>query len=347
MGSEQVLTVGAGVAGLSLARQIQGRGGLVTLLDKGRGVGGRCATRRVDDQPVDHGVPFLHGQTEAFVRAIEALDRPTMVHDWPMHLRGPGTPCQPQAFSSQGLRLAVSEGVSAFPKQLARGLNVELGTRVERIGLAGDHFEVQVQGEIQRRAAPSLVLTCPAEQTRELLAPLAESWEEVRAVTRVLEGVFMLPCLTVLAGYAEAPRQRWHLMLPEPGSAIHSLINDSSKRPPGATQTLVIQARSDFSRQHLEEETGVWTGTLLAAAAGLVGEWAGEPAWVQSHVWRFARVQRGNELGHPVLLRWPGGATLGLCGEAFNPLGGVEGAYLSGIELAFRMRTGTATEVNS
>jgi len=38
-----------------------------------------------------------------------------------------------------------------------------------------------------------------------------------------------------------------------------------------------------------------------------------------------------------VLLRWPGGAGLGLCGEAFHPAGGAEGAYLSGLELAERL----------
>ena len=53
--------------------------------------------------------------------------------------------------------------------------------------------------------------------------------------------------------------------------------------------------------------------------------------------------QRGSELSHPALLRFRDGALLGLCGEAFNPAGGVEGAYLSGLELAQRIAWDAAT----
>ena len=45
-----------------------------------------------------------------------------------------------------------------------------------------------------------------------------------------------------------------------------------------------------------------------------------------------------------MLLSWPGGQRLGLCGEAFNPAGGVEGAYLSGIKLAERIIDDAATD---
>ena len=56
----------------------------------------------------------------------------TPIFDWPHHVRGEGTPCQPQAYRSLGIRLAVAEGVSAFAKHLARqgGLRVELETEV-------------------------------------------------------------------------------------------------------------------------------------------------------------------------------------------------------------------------
>ena len=48
-----------------------------------------------------------------------------------------------------------------------------------------------------------------------------------------------------------------------------------------------------------------------------------------------------------MLLRWPSGAGLGLCGEVFNPASGVEGAYLSGLELAARISSCAATVVEN
>ena len=61
-----VIVIGAGVAGLSLARQLHRRGREVTVLERSRGVERRCATRRVDGVRVDHGVPLIHRRTEAF-----------------------------------------------------------------------------------------------------------------------------------------------------------------------------------------------------------------------------------------------------------------------------------------
>ena len=50
-----VVIIGAGMAGLACARHLADAGLAVVLLDKGRGVGGRVATRRVGDMQFDHG----------------------------------------------------------------------------------------------------------------------------------------------------------------------------------------------------------------------------------------------------------------------------------------------------
>jgi predicted NAD/FAD-dependent oxidoreductase len=276
----------------------------------------------------------------------ELLERGVdVVPDWPHHLRGPGTPCQPQAYLSRTRRLALAAGLTAFPKVLSRDLELRLQTRVEAVEAADDHFEVQVEGG-QALAATHLVLSCPLPQILELLGPLLDGCDELRGVRQTLRRVSLLPSLTVLAGYQRPPARDWHLHLPGPGNPIHSLINDSSKRADSQQQVLVIQGAPEFSRRALETEPGEWAGVLLLAAAEILGDWAAAPAWQQPHRWRFARVQRGDELSHPVRLRWPGGATLGLCGEAFNPAGGLEGAYLSGLELAARAAAGHASPVH-
>lgn len=349
MTSHELLVVGAGVAGLSLARALARRGASVRVLEKSRGLGGRCATRRVDGQPVDHGTPMLHGRAAPFVEELLAFSASagvTPLFDWPHHLRGAGTPCQPQAYRGAGVRLAVREGVSSLAKHLARqpGVELELETRVERIAPVAGGFRLETsRGE--RRAA-TLILTPPVDQALELLEPLgAVGGEELRALCETLRTVHTLPCLTLLAGYRDAPALDFHLRLPGPPSPIHSLVHDSSKREASALATLVVQAQPVFSRARLEEPEERWAPELLAACAELLGGWAARPAWQQAHRWRYARVARGSELSHASLLRFPGGARLGLCGDGFHPAGGVEGAYLSGLELATRIDAGAATSV--
>ncbi|MBC8101135.1 MAG: NAD(P)-binding protein, partial [Cytophagales bacterium] len=53
------LVIGAGLAGLAFAGDAAASGASVRLLDKGRGVGGRTATRRFGDLRVDHGAQYF------------------------------------------------------------------------------------------------------------------------------------------------------------------------------------------------------------------------------------------------------------------------------------------------
>ncbi len=61
-----VLIVGAGLAGLMAANALQNQGRQVTVVDKGRSVGGRLATRRMGPGRADYGAQFFTVRTETF-----------------------------------------------------------------------------------------------------------------------------------------------------------------------------------------------------------------------------------------------------------------------------------------
>ena len=54
---QKILVVGAGVCGTTAARELRAHGCLVSIVDKGRGAGGRLSTRRTDEGPFNHGAP--------------------------------------------------------------------------------------------------------------------------------------------------------------------------------------------------------------------------------------------------------------------------------------------------
>jgi renalase len=58
-----IAIIGAGIAGLTCAQQLQQAGKQVVLIDKSRGLGGRLATRRLAGTHADHGVCFSSGLT--------------------------------------------------------------------------------------------------------------------------------------------------------------------------------------------------------------------------------------------------------------------------------------------
>ena len=332
------LILGAGVAGLAAAGALERAGGTVTVLDKGRGPGGRVATRRVDGQPVDHGIAYLHGSHPDFVAALRAVPA-TVIEGWPRAVSGRGQPCDPSAFETRRAvtRLAFAEGVAALPRHLASGLDLRSGVRAVQITQRETRFDVVDEGG-QIWSAPSLVLALPVEQAAALLAP------DFATARALLAQVGTVPCHTVIACYegSDEPLDI-EMLLPESSKILQLISHDSSKRPLPRARVLVLQARPAWSTAHLEAPSDEVVAAMLAEAALLLGPWAGAPAHSQHHRWRYARVRGGDRLGAPYLLSSPGGARLALIGEAFAPEGGVEGAFLSGQRLA-RMLFGETHE---
>lgn len=329
-----VAIVGAGIAGLACARDLAAAGLRVLLLEKSRGVGGRCATRRMLGQPVDIGLSYYHGDDDELLAAL--ADTPATARPgWPDVVAGPGPPCHPAAFRPGQRRLAFAEGVNAFPRHLARGLDCRFGARVTRIHPRHGGAELTIEDGAPV-VARDIVLTMPPTQAGDILPN--EEGRSLRAVHHLLEHVTVHPCITVVLGYSPAgPAPPFDVLYPEPASAVQLVAHDSAKRADPEHRVLVVQARAGWSREHLEHPPEAWQQHLTAEAARLVGAWVAAPAWSTVQRWRFAKVELGAEIGAPMLFGLPGGGRLGLASEAFALEAGVQAAYRAGRNLARRM----------
>lgn len=69
------LVVGAGLAGLVAAQRLAAAGIRVTVFDKGRGPGGRMATRREGDACWDHGAQFFTARDPRFAEMVARWTR--------------------------------------------------------------------------------------------------------------------------------------------------------------------------------------------------------------------------------------------------------------------------------
>lgn len=332
--SPNVLVVGAGIAGLTCAGTLAQAGCAVRVLERSRGVGGRCATRRVDDQPVDHGAPYLHGAGAPFLETMRRLALPGLVPGWPQRVREPQLACQPDAFGVGVTRWAIQGGMSILPKRLAEGLDVRLGQRVIAITPAASAFDtVNERGE--RLSSPVLVLAASLAQTLRLLEPLAADWPDAASTLERLRAIECVPVLTAIAGYApDSPEPGFDAWNPFETTMVQMIVHDSAKRDAPAERVLVVHARPRFARLRLEDSPLDWGRDLLWETAELLGHWASEPRWLQPHRWSSGRVRIGDQLTAPVVLRHPQGGALVLAGDAFGGAPGLEGAWTSGVRAA-------------
>ena len=301
------IIIGAGMAGLACARKLADAGITPVVLDKGRGIGGRVATRRVGDLQFDHGAQFVNAHGARFATVLAALHTAGSVAKW-----GDGT----GRHHSVGV-----PGMSAIPKALGVGRDIRSNTQVARLEPEADGWRLHL-AETTLRAA-RVVVTVPAPQVAGLLGA-------DHPLVAALGGVRLAPCLTLMAAVtAPAP----FITRKDADDPLSWIAQDSTKpgRPQG--QTLwVAQAGEAFSLAHLEDDPTILTARMLPLLCDRLGVSLGQVTHATTHRWRYARVTQ--PLGQP-FLRSDGGS-LYLGGDwCLGPR--VEAAWDSGTAIAADM----------
>jgi hypothetical protein len=333
---ERVVVIGAGVAGLACARALAARGVASVVLERSRGVGGRCATRRIEGVAVDHGVAFLSAGAPEFGAVLEsAIPVADRVAGWPATVLGPKMACLPGAYRAGRLRFGVRPGISAFPKWLATGLDVRLGTTVTALAAGDGAIEVATDTAGTLRAR-QVVVAGAITQSLRLVEPCVTGWPGAEEPLQRLRAVEVQPSFTVVAGFPlDTPDPGFDMWHPLEATMHHTITHDSAKRRDARQRVLVLQSRPAFARERADEPDELWRDELLWEAAELIGPWVRRPLWTQTHRWRAARVLDRHRLPAPIAFRDPDGETMvAVIGDALAPAGGVEGAHRSGEMLA-------------
>lgn len=307
-----IIIIGAGIAGLVCARHLHDAGRDVIVIDKGRGIGGRVATRRADDMRFDHGAPYVRATGREFAKVLGDLCDNNHAAQW--------------SDTAGDVWTVGTPGMSAIPKGMAAGLDVRLGTSVHAVVQNGSGWDVQCNE--QNFAADRVVITVPAPQVAGLLGPKHPLMVEIA-------GVEMSPGLTLMAAISgSVPTVR-------PGKAhdpLSSINQDSSKpgRPGIDGSAWVAQAGLAFSYAHLEEDRPDVAARMVPFLCDRLGVTPDRVTHAVAHRWRYSRV--ANPLGQP-FARMPD-ATLYLGGDwCVGPL--IEDAWTSGTAIADDLLTRT------
>lgn len=275
--------IGAGVAGLACARDLQAAGVRVTVYEKARGPGGRASTRRMDDLRFDHGAQVLHD---------------------PDVLAGTPAADLPRTWTPRGGRPAgyavPNVAMSAVGRALATGLTVVYGTHVAPLApqprprggvdLRAATPQVRIPGgRIARADAPHalpaadrVVVAAPAPQAADLLHDVAPS------LARAAAGVAFDPCWAVLAAW-DAPLWLTMDLHDDPDCDVAWAAAQASRpgREPG--ERWVLHASTAWSRAHLEDAPEMTARAILRRfAATVAGSDLPQPALLTAHRWRYS-----------------------------------------------------------
>jgi renalase len=298
--SADVIIIGAGMAGLSCARGLADAGLATLVLDKGRGIGGRMATRRAPALQFDHGAQVITARSDGFAQVLADLTA-----------RGAAAPWQDATVGYPTM--------TAIPKAIGAGLTIRQEAQVTALTPQPRGWQVHIRAEVLRAA--HLVIAIPAPQIAALLGG-------DHALIGPLAMVRYAPSLTLMAGVqAPAPFD----CAQDEAADLAWIARDSAKpgRPQGDVTAWVAQASAAFSTQHLEQDKDAVAALMVPLLLDRLGASPDQLRHAVAHRWRHALVTQ--PLGQPFVA--DAKARLYLGGDwCLGPR--VEDAWTSGTQVA-------------
>lgn len=308
-----VAIIGAGLSGLTCARQLKSAGLAVCVLDKSRGLGGRMATRRIESQGqtlrVDHGLRYWQRST-ALKLLTDELINAGILQKWDVSAYELRQQDALVSVEKPGVYVA-RVGISAIAKHLASGLvpDESLLTSYRATELISEGSGWRIECEDRKVVmAKRCAIAIPAPQAVDLLNAGLDKFSTITSLADALnelETVEYSPCLTVMAGY-DSPKDMGKLdpdgwMVTDlAGSSTDWVGLDSSKRGSSvegssAETVIVIHSKPAFAERYIDTgDLQPAASVLLRASARKFCDWIAQPNWFQIHRWRYAQIKQAH-----------------------------------------------------
>ncbi len=306
-----VVVVGAGLSGLTAARSLQEKGHNVVVLDKGRGLGGRMATRRISAPNgsvalFDHGAQFFTVRDQQFQKLVDAWITSGIVREW----------CRGFVADDGHPRYVVNNGMTALTKHIAQGLDVRTSTLVFAVKPcdADPTKWTVVIDDNSRIDCDAVVMTCPLPQSYSLTVTTGVELPQDLLLTDYDRTIGLLAVLDGLSA------------VPAPGGLqnpddVFSWIGDNQAKGISDIPAITFHANPAWSSAHWDDSLEDGLALITHAAQKYLGN--AKIVASEYKKWRFATPRK----------LWPdpyfAAGTLVFAGDAFaGPK--VEGAVLSG-----------------
>lgn len=312
--------VGAGISGLICAHELKAAGHSVVVVDKGRGFGGRMATRRMEGARIDHGAQYFTVRDPTFQKFVDGWLDAGVIREWFRHL--------PEDTNPDGYpRYCGISGMTDVPKYLAKDLKVHLSQRVVEVVKELGYWSLHTESG-ERFEGEHLIITVPLPQAMTLLGTSGVNWagkdEAALGAIAYEKGLAVLAVLEGSSGI-ESPGG-----IKVKSDVINWIGDNQQKGISPNVSAITIHATPEFSENYWDADNSERGPLMLKAAAPYLKSEVVEYA---CHRWGFTTP----------LNPWPNQSyhnfdlSLSLAGDAF---GGprIEGSALSGLDAAERVK---------
>lgn len=319
----KIAVVGAGIAGLQLAKRMSEQGEDVFVFDKARGPSGRLATRRAAEGQYDHGAQYFTARAPSFTAQVEEWCRRGVVERWHgtiVHLEEGKVTAEQNA----PIRYVGTPRMSAIARDLAAGIPTEFSARIVSAKKEGGAWTLESDDGRLHGDFDVVVLAVPAPQAVPLLAAKASFANRANDIR-------MLPCHALMVRFDSEPAVDFDGAFVR-SSAIGWIARNGSKPGRESGANWVLHSTAEWSESNLDRDAGEIRDDLLAALGKALGVSLPTSSFCAVHRWLLARPLEALDSG-PL---WDRDAGLGACGD-WTRGDRVEDAYLSAEALVEEM----------
>lgn len=329
----KVAIIGAGIAGASAGQALAQLGACVAIFDKGRGPGGRCATRRQDACRFDHGAQYFTARDLRFRKQVAAWARAGAADRWRPRIGelkdGTFMP------TSRNDLWVGTPGMNDLARNMLDCLDVQFNAQVRAIEPKAGGWAVIEAGGQTHIGFDQLLITVPAPQVRPLLN---EQYPEAGTLARAST---MLPCWSLMLAFERPVDVPFDAAKVVGDGPISWIARNSSKpgRPESGMDCWVVQADHQWSREHVEQTAPQACETLLNDFTRVCRQCSApisRPIYAAAHRWRCALATPRETT--PCMIQPRAG--LAVAGDWLSG-GRIENAWLSGLAAAESLATAT------
>lgn len=277
----KVAVIGAGIAGLSCARELRRAGYFVEVFEQDRVIGGRLATARIGLESFDYGAQYLTARGTAFRLFIDEVADLGYAARWTPRSQVSG----PEGGGQMMPWYVGTPGMASIVRPLTESIRVQTSRRVHTLERVDKGWRIWFEDETFVGPFAAVAVTVPAPEARLLLGRVGD-------MTAALAKVRMAPCWALMLQFDERvlPEQD---VFSDMSETIRWIARNNTK--PGRSargETIVIHASPAWTRQTEDVDPDVIADELWSEASNALGLPPVRPSRKSAHLWRHGLVEQ-------------------------------------------------------
>lgn len=326
MTKPKIAIIGAGISGLIAAKELS-KIAQVTIFDKSRGIGGRMATRRFNQDNYnfhfDHGAQFFTAKTAEFKEFCSKAKEDGIIDVWQARFAEITNYqiTRTWLFDDHHPHYVAKPQMNNLCKYLAQDLEIILNTQITQINFKEQRWHLKDNNNQIFTDFDYLILAIPSHQALNLIPSDFVDYNRIKNSK-------MLGCFALMLGFQEKLNLEFDAALVK-DSKISWISHNSSKPDRPNDFTLLINTSNSWSENHMEDDIEFIQEQLISELQKIINFQQDNLIYQNTHRWRYANI--GVQDGPKFL--FDANYNLGLCGD-WLLAGRVECAFLSGLQLS-------------